>query len=392
MTETVVIVAAKRTAIGNLCGALSSLPAHKLGEAVIKQIIIDASIKNEEISEVILGQILTGGAGQNPARQASIGAGLSIETPAWLVNQVCGSGLKSVILGYNSIITGQSKIVIAGGQESMSQAPHGANIRFGQKSGNLELVDLMLKDGLTDAFSTSYMGITTENIAEKFNINRNDQDTFALNSQNKAESAQKAGKFNDEIVPIKIQGRKEEILVDKDEFIRHGLKLEDITKLKPAFKKDGTVTAGNSSGINDGAAMVLMMTLSEAKKRGLEVLGIIRGFAQAGVEPQIMGTGPIPASRKALEISGWNISDLDLIEANEAFAAQAYCVNKELGWDTTKVNVNGGAIALGHPIGASGTRILVTLLLEMKRRNSKKGIATLCVGGGMGLAMCIERP
>lgn len=391
MAEQVAIVAAKRTAIGNFNGTISSLPAHKLGETVIKQVISDAKLSPSEVSEVIVGQILACGAGQNPARQASMGAGVPKETPAWIVNQVCGSGLRSVALGAQAITNGDSKIVIAGGQESMSQCPHGMNLRNGQKMGSAEMVDLMIKDGLTDAFSTTHMGITAENVAEKFGISREEQDTFAVNSQNKAEAAQKAGKFVDEIVPVTIQTRKEEITFANDEFIRHGAKAEDMTKLRPAFKKDGSVTAANASGINDGAAMVVLMPLSEAKKRGLPVLGIVKSFAQAGVEPELMGTGPIPASQKALEKAGWKATDLDLIEANEAFAAQAICVNKQMGWDGAKVNVNGGAIALGHPIGASGTRILVTLLHEMQRRNAKKGLATLCVGGGMGVAMCIER-
>lgn len=391
MTEQVAIVAAKRTAIGNFNGTISSLPAHKLGEAVIKQVMTDAKLNPNEISEVIVGQILACGAGQNPARQASMAAGIAKETPAWIINQVCGSGLRSVALGAQAIKSGDSHIVIAGGQESMSQCPHGMHLRNGQKMGSAEMVDLMIKDGLTDAFSSTHMGITAENVAEKFGISREEQDTFAVHSQNKAEAAHKAGNFAGEIVPITIQTRKEEITFATDEFIRHGAKIEDMAKLKPAFKKDGTVTAGNASGINDGAAMVVLMPLSEAKKRGLKVMGVIKSFAHAGVEPELMGTGPIPASQKALEKAGWKASDLDLIEANEAFAAQAISVNKQMGWDVAKVNVNGGAIALGHPIGASGTRILVTLLHEMERRNAKKGLATLCVGGGMGVAMCIER-
>lgn len=391
MTEQVAIVAAKRTAIGNFNGTISSLPAHKLGEAVIKQVINDAKLNPSEVSEVIVGQILACGAGQNPARQASMGAGIPKEAPAWIVNQVCGSGLRSVALGAQAIANGDSRIVVAGGQESMSQCPHGMNLRNGQKMGSAEMIDLMIKDGLTDAFSSTHMGITAENIAEKFGISREEQDAFAVNSQNKAEAAQKAGKFVNEIVPITIQTRKEEITFANDEFIRQGARAEDMTKLRPAFKKDGSVTAANASGINDGAAMVVLMPLSEAKKRGLKVMGTIKSFAQAGVEPELMGTGPIPASQKALEKAGWKASELDLIEANEAFASQAICVNKQMGWDGAKVNVNGGAIALGHPIGASGTRILVTLLHEMERRNAKKGLATLCVGGGMGVAMCIER-
>lgn len=391
MTEKVAIVAAKRTAIGNFNGALSSLAAHKLGEAVIKQVLLDSGINPSQVSEVIMGQILTASTGQNPARQASIAAGIPKEVPAWGVNQVCGSGLRSVALGWQAIISGQSKIVIAGGQESMSQAPHAMNVRLGYKMGNAELIDLMIKDGLTDAFSLVHMGITAENIAKQFNITREEQDQFALASQNKAEAAKTSGRFDHEIVPVKVVSRKEEITVAADEFIRLGLKYEDLARLKPAFKSDGTVTAGNASGINDGAAAVILMSLPEAQKRGLKIYGVIKSFAQAGVDPQIMGTGPIPASQKALEYAGWSVKDLDLVEANEAFAAQAICVNKQMGWDVSKVNVNGGAIALGHPIGASGTRILVTLLHEMEKRNAHKGLATLCVGGGMGVSVCVER-
>lgn len=387
----VVIVSAFRTAIGNLNGTLAGLPAHKLGEAVIRKTLESTKVKPDEVSEVIMGQVLACGAGQNPARQASMAAGIPKEVPAWIINQVCGSGLRSIAQGYQAIASGSSKIVIAGGQESMSQCPHAVNIRTGYKMGNAPLVDVMINDGLTDVFSQTHMGITAENIAEKFNITREDQDKFSTESQNKAEAAKKAGKFTDEIVPIKVQIKKDEVTFAQDEFIRDGVKLEDLGKLKPAFKKEGTVTAGNASGINDGAAVVMMMTREEAEKRGLPVLARIKSFAQAGVDPAIMGTGPIPASRKALEMAGWKISDLDLIEANEAFAAQAVCVNKEMGWDTAKVNVNGGAIAIGHPIGASGARILTTLIHEMKRRDAKKGLATLCVGGGMGVAMCIER-
>lgn len=387
----IVIVSAFRTAIGTLNGTLAGVPAHKLGEAAIRKTLASVQVKPEEISEVIMGQVLACGAGQNPARQASMAAGIPKEVPAWIINQVCGSGLRSVALGYQAIVTGSSKIVIAGGQESMSQCPHTVNIRAGTKMGNALLVDVMIHDGLTDVFSAAHMGITAENIAEKFNITREEQDKFSAESQNKAEAAKKAGKFADEIVPIKVQIKKDEITFAQDEFIRDGVKYDDLSKLRPAFKKDGTVTAGNASGINDGAAVVMLMTREEADKRGFPVLATIRSFAQAGVDPAIMGTGPIPASRKALEIAGWEISNLDLIEANEAFASQAICVNKEMGWDTAKVNVNGGAIALGHPIGASGTRILTTLIHEMNRRDAKKGLATLCVGGGMGVAMCIER-
>lgn len=391
MKNEVVIVSAFRTAIGNFNGSLSTLAAHKLGEAVIKHILNATNIKGEEVSEVILGQVLTANAGQNPARQASINAGIPEKVPAWSINHVCGSGLKAIALGYQSILTGQSNIVIAGGQESMSQAPHATHIRNGMKMGNMELVDIMIKDGLTDAFSSSLMGITAENVAAKYGITREEQDIFAANSQNKAEAAQKTGKFRDEIITIKIQNKKEEITIINDEFIRHGIKAEELGKLKPAFKKDGTVTAANSSGINDGAAMVMLMSNDEAQKRNLKILAKIKSFGQAGVAPEIMGTGPIPASKKALSDAGWNIDELELIEANEAFAAQAIAVNKEMGWDINKVNVNGGAISIGHPIGASGARILVTLLHEMNKRDAKKGLATLCIGGGMGVAMCLER-
>ena len=387
----VVIVSAHRTAIGNFNGTLSSLPANKLGEVVIRSLLEKTEVKGEDVSEVILGQVLTGGAGQNPARQASIGAGVPKEVPAWLINQVCGSGLRAVALGYQAILTGQSSIVIAGGQESMSQAGHSIHLRNGTKMGNAELTDMMIKDGLTDVFSQLHMGITAENIAEKFNITREDQDKFSASSQNKAEAAQKDGKFNDEIIPVKVTIKKEEITFAQDEFVRHGVKYEDLAKLRTAFKKDGTVTAGNASGINDGAAAVMLMTKEEAQKRGLTILATIKSFAHAGVAPEIMGTGPIPAVKKALQIAGWTVADLDLIEGNEAFAAQAISVNRELGWDLNKVNVNGGAIALGHPIGASGARVLVTLLHEMKRSNAKKGLVTLCIGGGMGVAMCLER-
>lgn len=388
----IAIVAAKRTAIGSFNGMLSTSPASKLGETLIKHIIDDTKLPTRDISEVIIGQILTGGCGQNPARQASINAGVPQDVPAWLVNQVCGSGLKSVALGYQAILSGMSQIVIAGGQESMSLAPHTLHMRNGYKMGSAELEDMMIKDGLTDAFNHYHMGITAENIAEQFKITRDQQDEFALQSQAKAEKAQKDGKFNEEIIPIKVTIKRQESEFKNDEYIRTCLSIDELKKLRPAFKKEGgTVTAGNSSGINDGAAMVLLMSLKDARARGLEVLGVIRSFAQAGVEPSVMGTGPIPAAKKALSLAGWTVGDLDLIEANEAFAAQAICVNQQMGWDSSIVNVNGGAIALGHPIGASGTRILVTLLHEMRRRNSKKGLATLCVGGGMGVAMCVER-
>lgn len=391
MNIEVVIVSAFRTAIGSFNGSLAGIAANKLGEAVIKHTLEKTGIVPSDVSEVILGQILTGGNGQNPARQASIGAGLPKEVPAWLVNQVCGSGLKSVGLGYQAILCGLSNVVIAGGQESMSSSPHAVFLRNGYKMGNAEIVDMMIKDGLTDAFTAVHMGITAENIAEKFAISRQEQDKFATNSQNKAEAAQKVGTFNDEIVPVKIMVKKEEVSFAKDEYIRFGAQYEDAAKLRPAFKKDGTVTAANSSGINDGAAVVMLMAKDEAQKRGLKILATIKSFAQSGVDPALMGTGPISAVQKALKLANWNIGDLNLIEANEAFAAQSICVNKELGWDIGRVNVNGGAIALGHPIGASGARILVTLLHEMGRRNVRKGLATLCVGGGMGVAICVER-
>jgi acetyl-CoA C-acetyltransferase len=387
----VVIVSAFRTAVGNFNGTLADISAHKLGEAVIRKNLEATKIKPEEISEVILGQVLVMGGGQNPARQAAMAAGIPQEVPAWLVNQVCGSGLRSVALAFQAIASGNSAIVIAGGQENMSKCPHAIHLRNGYKMGNAIMIDTMVQDGLTDAFSSSHMGITAENIAEKFSISREEQDQFATSSQNKAEAAQKAGKFQDEIVPLKIQIKKDEITFAHDEFIRSDVKLTDLAKLKPAFKKDGTVTAGNASGINDGAAAVMLMTRAEAQKRGLPILAAIKSFAQAGVDPAIMGTGPIPAARKALNLAGWQVSDLDLVEANEAFAAQAICVNKEMGWDVNNVNVNGGAIAIGHPIGASGARILTTLLHEMQRREAKKGLVTLCVGGGMGVAMCLER-
>lgn len=391
MGKEVVIVSAYRTAIGSFNGSLAGLPASKLGEALLRKTLETTKVDGADLSEVILGQVLTGGVGQNPARQASIGAGIPKEVPAWGINQVCGSGLRAVALGYQAILAGQSNIVIAGGQESMSQSAHSIQMRNGYKMGNAELVDMMIKDGLSDAFFNYHMGITAENVAEKFSISREEQDNFSVSSQNKAEAAQKAGKFKDEIVPIKVMIKKEEVNFEHDEFVRHGVKFDDLTKLRPAFKKDGTVTAGNASGINDGAAVVMLMTKEEAQKRGLPILATIKSFAHAGVAPEIMGTGPIPAVKKALELANWSADDLDLIEANEAFAAQAISVNRELKWDLNKVNVNGGAIALGHPIGASGARVLVTLLHEMKRKNAKKGLATLCIGGGMGVAMCLER-
>jgi acetyl-CoA C-acetyltransferase len=391
MKDDIVIVGAARTPVGAFNGALSSLSAHELGKVAITAALQRAGIEAPRVSEVIMGQILTAGEGQNPARQASIAAGIPVETPAWGVNQLCGSGLRSVALGYQAILNGDSDIVVAGGQESMSMAPHCAHLRNGTKMGSLEMVDTMIKDGLWDAFNGYHMGNTAENVAKQWQITRAQQDAFAVASQNKAEAAQKAGKFKDEIVPVTIKSRKGDIVVDADEYPRHGTTLDMVGKLKPAFEKDGTVTAGNASGINDGAAAVVLMSASEAAKQGKTVLARIVSWAQAGVDPAIMGTGPIPASRAALKKAGWKTDDLDLVEANEAFAAQACAVNKDLGWDTGKVNVNGGAIALGHPIGASGARVLVTLLHEMQKRNAKKGLATLCIGGGMGIAMCVER-
>ena len=389
--DSVVIVSAVRTPVGSFNGALSSLPAHVLGGTAVREALARAKVEGAEVSEVILGQILTAGQGQNPARQASIGAGIPVEVPAWNMNQLCGSGLRAVALGAQAIRNGDSKIVVAGGQESMSQAPHCAHMRNGTKMGGLELVDTMIKDGLWDAFNGYHMGNTAENVANQWQITRDQQDAFAVASQNKAEAAQKAGKFKDEIVPVTITTRKGETVVAEDEYIRHGVKIEDIAKMRPAFAKDGSVTAGNASGINDGAAAVVVMSASEAKRRGLAPLARIVSWSHAGVDPAIMGTGPIPASRAALERAGWGVDDLDLVEANEAFAAQACAVNKDMGWDPAKVNVNGGAIAIGHPVGASGCRVLVTLLHEMAKRDAKKGLATLCVGGGMGIAMCVAR-
>ncbi len=391
LEKEIVIVAAVRTPVGNFLGGLSPLKANELGSIVIQEILNRSKVSAKDISEVVFGQVLNAGEGQNPVRQASVNAGIPIESPAWGVSQVCGSGLRAVALAYQQILCGDSNIVIAGGQESMSQSAHAANLRNGIKMGNGSLVDTMILDGLTDAFSAKHMGITAENIAKKFNISRQEQDEFSAGSQQKAEAAQKSGKFEDEIVPVTISSRKGDVVVDKDEFPRYGTTAESLGKLRPAFDKEGTVTAGNASGINDGAAALLLMTKEEADKRGLKPLATIRSWAQAGVDPAIMGTGPIPAVSKALKKAGWQIEDLDLIEANEAFAAQAISVNKELCWDVTKVNVNGGAIALGHPIGASGARILVTLLHELKRRDGKKAVATLCVGGGMGVALCVER-
>jgi acetyl-CoA C-acetyltransferase len=391
MKDDIVIVSAARTPVGAFNGVFANLPAHELGKVAIKAALERAGIEGARVSEVILGQILSAGQGQNPARQASIAAGIPVESPAWGVNQLCGSGLRTVALGYQAILNGDSDVVVAGGQESMSMAPHCAHLRSGVKMGNFDMVDTMIKDGLWDAFNGYHMGNTAENVAEKYQITRQQQDEFAVASQNKAEVAQKGGKFKDEIAPVTVKSRKGDVVVDADEYPRHGTTLDMVGKLRPAFAKDGTVTAGNASGINDGAAAVVLMKASEAAKQGKTPLARIVSWAHAGVDPAIMGTGPIPASRAALRKAGWKIEDLDLIEANEAFAAQACAVNKDLGWDTAKVNVNGGAIALGHPIGASGARVLVTLLHEMQRRNSKKGLATLCIGGGMGIAMCVER-
>jgi acetyl-CoA C-acetyltransferase len=389
--STIVIAGAARTPVGAFNGALASLPAHELGKVAIAAALERARVEPGEVSEVIMGQILTAGQGQNPARQASIGAGIPVDAPAWGMNQLCGSGLRAVALGAQQIQLGSSRVVVAGGQESMSVAPHCAHLRDGTKMGDVKFIDTMIKDGLWDAFNGYHMGTTAENVARQWQITREEQDRFAVASQNKAEAARKAGKFKDEIVPVKIKTRKGEVLVSDDEYIKDGVTYETIAKLRPAFDKEGTVTAANASGINDGAAAVVLMTLEEANKRGITPLARIVAWAHAGVDPSIMGTGPIPASKKALELAGWTAQDLDLIEANEAFAAQACAVNKGLGWDTEKVNVNGGAIAIGHPIGASGARVLNTLLFEMQRRNAKKGLATLCIGGGMGVAMCVER-
>ncbi|HRK97779.1 MAG TPA: acetyl-CoA C-acetyltransferase [Alphaproteobacteria bacterium] len=389
--ESVVIVSAKRTAIGSFLGGLSTLTAVDLGKIAVESAMIEAGISGSDVDEVLLGHVLTAGCGQNPARQTAIAAGIPVEKTAMTINQVCGSGLRTVALGFQSIKNGDANIVVAGGQESMSQSTHCIAMRNGTKMGNAELVDTMINDGLWDIFNNYHMGITAENVAEKYSLTRADQDNFAATSQQRAETAITSGKFKDEIVPVTIKNRKGDSVVNTDEFPRAGTTNETLAKLRPAFKPDGTVTAGNASGINDGAAAVVLMTASEAKKRGLTPLATIKSWATAGVDPSVMGTGPIPASKKALEKAGWSVADLDLIESNEAFAAQACSVLKELKLDPEKVNVNGGAIALGHPIGASGTRILVTLLHEMKRRDAKKGLATLCIGGGMGIAMCVER-
>lgn len=390
MTD-IVIAAAARTAIGAFNGSLAGFSGADLGQIVIREVLGRAQVEPAEVSEVVMGQVLTGGAGQNPARQAAIGAGLPIEVPAYVVNQVCGSGLRTVALGAQGIMAGDSRIVVAGGQESMTQAPHAAYLRQGAKMGDVQMVDTMIKDGLWDAFNGYHMGNTAENVAQKWQITREAQDEFAARSQQRAEKAIKEGRFKDEIVPVTVKTRKEERVFDTDEHPRHGTTVEALAKLRPAFSKDGSVTAGNASGINDGAAAVVLMTAAEAERRGVKPLARIASWAQAGVDPAIMGCGPIPASQKALEKAGWRAEDLDLVEANEAFAAQALAVNKDLGFDTDKVNVNGGAIALGHPIGASGTRVLVTLLHEMQKRDASKGLATLCIGGGMGIAMCVER-
>ncbi|WP_397399982.1 acetyl-CoA C-acetyltransferase [Phenylobacterium sp.] len=387
----IVIVSAARTPVGSFNGALSGLPAHELGRIAIQAAVERAGITAADVDEVIMGQVLQAGAGQGPARQAAVNAGIPNASPAWSLNQLCGSGLRAIALAAQQISDGSADIVVAGGQESMSQSPHAAHIRNGQKMGDLGFVDTMIKDGLWDAFHGYHMGQTAENIASRWQITRGDQDAFAVASQNKAEAAQKAGKFVGEIAPVTIKGRKGDTIVDQDEYIRHGATLESVSGLKPAFNKEGTVTAANASGLNDGAAAMVLMTAAEAKKRGLTPLARIASWANAGVDPEIMGTGPIPASRKALERAGWTVADLDLVESNEAFAAQSICVVRDLGLDPAKVNVNGGAIAIGHPIGASGARILTTLLHEMKRTGVSKGLATLCVGGGMGVAMCVEK-
>ena len=387
----IVIASAARTPVGTFNGAFGSVPAHDLGTVAIKGALERAGVEASEVSEVIMGQILTAGQGQNPARQASINAGVPQESPAWGVNMLCGSGLRTVALGWQAIRNGDSKIVVAGGQESMSMAPHAQHLRSGARMGDMKFIDTMIRDGLWDAFNGYHMGNTAENIAQQWQITREQQDEFALASQNKAEAAQKAGRFSDEIVPVTIKGRKGDTVVSEDEYIRHGATMDMMTKLRPAFAKDGSVTAGNASGINDGAGAVVLMTADEAAKRGITPLARIVSWAQAGVDPAIMGIGPVPATRSALEKAGWTVDDLDLIEANEAFAAQACAVGKELGIDPEKLNVNGGAIAIGHPIGASGTRVLNTLLFEMQKRDAKKGLATLCIGGGMGIAMCVER-
>jgi acetyl-CoA C-acetyltransferase len=387
----VVITAAKRTPVGSFLGAFAATPAHELGRIAIEAALEQAGVSGDEVSEVILGQVLTAAQGQNPARQASMAAGVPKEIPAWGVNQVCGSGLRAVALAFQAVQTGDATIVVAGGQESMSLSAHAQSVRGGQKMGDLSLVDTMVKDGLTDVFNGYHMGITAENLAEQYQVTRADQDAFSVASQNKAEAARAEGRFVDEIAPVTIKGRKGDTIVSDDEYIRAGATIEAMQGLKPAFKKDGTVTAANASGLNDGAAALVIMSREEAERRGSPILATIKSWASAGVDPSIMGIGPVPATRRALEKAGWTIDDLDLIEANEAFAAQALSVGKELGWDAAKVNVNGGAIAIGHPIGASGARVLTTLIYELQRRDAKRGLATLCIGGGMGIAMCIER-
>ncbi|EIM76720.1 acetyl-CoA acetyltransferase [Nitratireductor aquibiodomus RA22] len=388
--EAIVVASAARTPVGSFNGSFATVPAHELGATAIREALSRAGVAPEEVNEVILGQVLTAGQGQNPARQASIAAGLPKETTAWVLNQVCGSGLRTIAIGMQQIATGDADIIVAGGQESMTLSPHCAYLRAGVKMGDYSMIDTMIRDGLWDAFNGYHMGITAENVARQFQITRDEQDAFALASQNKAEAAQKTGRFKDEIVPVTVKSRKGETVVSDDEYIRHGATLEGMQKLRPAFDKEGTVTAANASGINDGAAAVVLMRESEAERRGLTPLVRIASWATAGVDPAIMGTGPIPASRRALEKAGWKAEDLDLVEANEAFAAQACAVNKDMGWNPEIVNVNGGAIAIGHPIGASGTRVFNTLAFEMRRRGAKKGLATLCIGGGMGVAMCVE--
>ncbi|HYD73777.1 MAG TPA: acetyl-CoA C-acetyltransferase [Candidatus Binatia bacterium] len=390
MTD-IVIVSAARTPVGSFNGAFAAVPAHELGKTAITAALQRAKVDAKEVSEVVLGQVLTANQGMNPARQASRAAGVPDESPAWSLNQVCGSGLRAVVTGYQQIKAGDAKIVVAGGQENMSLSPHASHLRAGVKMGPAEFSDTMIKDGLTDVFNQYHMGITAENVAEKWQITRQQQDEFATLSQQKASAAQKAGKFKDEIVAVTVSGRKGDVIVEQDEYIKHDATVEGASKLRAAFKKDGTVTAANASGINDGAAALVLMTADEAQKRGLTPLARIASWASRGVDPAVMGTGPIPASKAALEKAGWKVADLDLVEANEAFAAQACAVNKDMGWDESIVNVNGGAIAIGHPIGASGARVLTTLLYELQRRNKKRGLATLCIGGGMGIALCVER-
>jgi acetyl-CoA C-acetyltransferase len=390
MTD-IVITAAKRTPVGSFLGAFAATPAHELGRVAIEAALAQAGVGGDEVSEVILGQVLTAAQGQNPARQASMAAGIPKEVPAWGVNQVCGSGLRAVALACQAVATGDATIVVAGGQESMSLSAHAQTMRGGQKMGDLALVDTMVKDGLTDVFNGYHMGITAENLAEQYQVTRGEQDAFSVRSQNQAEAARASGRFKDEIAPVTVKGRKGDTIVADDEYIRSGATLDSVSSVRPAFKKDGTVTAANASGLNDGAAALVIMTRDEAERRGSPILATIKSWASAGVDPSIMGIGPVPATRRALEKAGWTIADLDLIEANEAFAAQALSVGKELGWDADKVNVNGGAIAIGHPIGASGARVLTTLIYEMQKRDAKKGLATLCIGGGMGIAMCLER-